>query len=59
MKTILEPLQQKELDYYLQKKHTAAQTIQKDYARNHGRVVCDSDIDQKAAGDFDVVDDFS
>ena len=60
LKTILEPLQQKEMDYYLQKKQTAIQNIRKTYHRNHshgcGRVVCDSGMDDDEAHDFDIID---
>ena len=38
LKTLLEPLQKKELEFYRQKHHTAIQNIRKDYYRNglHG-----------------------
>ena len=45
LKTLLEPLQKKELEFYRQKHHTAIQNIRKDYYRNGlyggGRIECD------------------
>ena len=47
LKTILEPLQQKEVDHYRKKREASIQDIRENYYRKHRheRVVCDSGME--------------
>ena len=64
LKTILEPLQQKEVDHYQKKRDVSIQNIRENYYRKqphkHGRVVCDGGTDDgEVGGDPDIIDSLS
>ena len=59
LKTIVEPLQQKEVDHYRKKREASIQDIRENYYRKHRheRVVCDSATDDGEGGEgLDVID---
>ena len=61
LKTILEPLQRKEVDHYQKKRDASIQNIRENYYRKqpheHGRVVCDGGTDDGEGDEgLDVID---
>ena len=59
MKTIVEPLQQKEVDHYRKKREASIQDIRENYYRKHRheRVVCDGGTDDGEGDEgLDVID---
>ena len=66
LKTILEPLQQKELDKYREKRETAIRKIREDYYKKqphkHRDIVCDcfsGTEDGESDNDLDIIDSLS
>ena len=59
LKTIVEPLQQKEVDHYRKKREASIQDIRENYYRKHRHepVVCDGATDDGEGGEgLDVID---
>ena len=59
LKTIVEPLQQKEVDHYRKKREASIQDIRENYYRKHRheRVVCDGGTDDGEGGEgLDVIE---